>query len=318
MSRWGRWGRWPRRWGGGKTLAQRLYESMRDGRGEGYYQNLDDETVANKELRCIALAVARAQRCQMRAGAQAHPIASTDMLPEWEQRLGRTPDPRELDSERRAALDGIQAGTLEPNADNIVAALTKTLGGEVPVLFTSKARVRTFAAPVTVTPLAVLTAVLGGGLSVGTWYIGLAGEKADGTIYLASNTGSLSVALASAGTIRVSPVPLSIWPAGVERVRYYLSVTANNATSLAYVASGTGGAIELSMPPANVSIGGLHHIGVQVAKTTWDDALKKQKMSNLLATMLSSWTTFDFITSSPFILGTSTASGASELGRGAL
>lgn len=309
--RWGRYARWPMKWGGGIPLAKRTYLALRDARGT--YYSSDDSAIANQELACLAFALARGQRAQMRGALQAFPGLATDCLTDWEQRLGRVPDPREYDWQRRNFLEGIIAGTLPPSYDNIVAAVSKVLDGEAVSLVTARAKIRTTAAaPFTLSPLPALTEVLGGGLPINSLYaIGLAAEDAAGKVTWIGNAGAgLTITLGSGGSIRVNQSNLANFPAGTDRVHYYLSVKAGDTSNLAYVATNRGESIVLSALPANPGVGGLHHVSVVVSEATWLDLVKRTKINELLGRMLSAWTTFDTITSSPFLVSGGTPAGS--------
>ena len=311
--RWGRWARWPIRWGGGKALAQSLFDALRDGRGTYYAPG--NETLSAKELRAMARTIARAQRGQARGAVQGQPSAASDLLPEWERRLGRAPDARETEAQRRGALDAVLGSNRFPSGDAIRFALKRALDDEVVTLVSARPATRSFQAPVALAIEPVLIALAGGGLGAGTHQVRLAGEAADGKVYRATNT--TSIVLGSGGArIAVTPPPLTNWPAGVVRILYYLSVKADSADVALVAAAEGGGPVELSAYTSNPGRAGLHHIGVVVTKATWQDAAKRAKIDLVLGAMLPAWTTYHVIIASPFTLATS--SSASELTLGGL
>lgn len=308
--RWGRWARWPIHWGGGETEAQRIYRALLLGRGQGVYSVDDDSAVANRELRCVARALARAKRDQARGAISFFPHLATDMLPEWERRLGRVPDPRESTWERQAFLLALTSASANPDVLSLQDALSVALGEEVLVI-PARPTSKVFGAPVALASLPTLTSLYGGS---GTFWVGLAGETADGTIYWASNTGKGSALSVVGLGVRVGPVPLSLWPAGVEKVHYYLSVSVDR-DDVAYVATGDGSTIDLTAAPETPNASVLHHLGILVSKASFDDTVKRQKIDAILGPMLTSWVTWDVIASTPFYLS-GAAAPLSELGYG--
>lgn len=299
----GLFGRFPLRMGGGKPQAQAIYEAMRDGRGSTYSR--DDSALANLELRAYARAMAIAASYQRRGAWQAHPGKATDLLREWERRLGVTPDPSDTLGDRRGALEGVLAGNGFPSYDNIVRALDLAIGETVAIVAgTAATRVAVNAALAVASPAA--TAGTDGALQPGDHTLRVAWELADGSYTVCQNTTTVTVA--GGGALHVSPAPLGA-VVGAVRCHYYLSVTRNSA-SLAWVATGDGGAIVLGNYPRNPGTPGLHHLGIVVAAATAASSNKRAKIHKVLGPMLPAHVTYSIVTESPFILGPSSPPGS--------
>lgn len=316
-SRFGLWGRFPLVMGGRKPRAQAMYETMLTSRGDGRYSK-DVDADVNVDLQAYAHVLDGAARAQERGMLNGFPGYATDFLPTWETALGRFPDESETEGERRAMLDAILAGNGDPNRANILAALALALPTESIALIVATARKMTFGAPVAITNPPAKLALFGGGgeLVKGDYYVSFAFEKADGTIVPTSNPISLTNATSLSLSLLVGEVPLST-VAGAEKVHVYLSA-APNSLLRAWVATTRGEAVLISRLPQPPETLPLYHIGILLSKSGWDDAVVRGKIDQILGPMLSAWTTYDFIISTPFILGTSVAAGASELGRGGL
>lgn len=311
-SRLGLFGRLPMMMGGGKPRGQSLYEMMRDSRGTGRYSQ-DVNADVNVDLRAMAWQIEGAASAQERASNNGFPILATDFLPDWERGLGRSPDPSETPGQRRDTLESILAGNGEPTGANILDALGKALPGATITLTIPTARVFTYGAPIVLVPSPVLTdgGAGSGILFAGTHYVAWAFESAAG---LMTPTNVLSVALPSSNRgVVFGTIPLST-VAGSVRVHLYLSV-APYSTLLAEVADNVGGSTLVSRYPVTPDVLPLHHYGIFVAKTVYDDAVARSKIDAVLGPMLPSHCTYDVIIGSPFVLGTTTGS---ELGRGGL
>lgn len=293
MSRLGLWGRFPLRVGGKKPSAQRIYEAMRDGRGDTYSK--DDSALANRELRCYARALAISGSYQRRGAWQAHPGMATDLLPDWERRLGIVPDPTDTLAARRSACESVIAGNGFPSYDNIIRSLELAIG-ETPSIIAATAAARTAvdAAPARPSPSAI--ALTTGSLQPGDHTVRVAWEQADGSYEVCQHTTTVTVG--GGGALLVAPVDLS----GAVRVHYYLSVS-RYSSSLAYVASNSGGAIVLGDYPRNLGAPGLHHLGIVVALATATDRTKLAKIHRVLGPMLPADVTYSVITESPFLTG---------------
>jgi hypothetical protein len=293
---WGLYGTWPMDWGGATPDARLAYESMRDGRGERFSKV--DTADENCVLRAAAFAIADAKSFQQRGELQTYPQTSTDMLPEWERILGAPNDPRATVWQRQALLDAILAGNGEPTHDNIIAALAKALDGEVVSLVTATKSTLT---PLDVDsiPVPIVTTHAGyGRLRAGQHTLGFAFETTDGKIRALGTVVNITVA--DGDSIVIGAYPLSLVTNAI-RTHFFLSVT-QGSPSLAYVASSSGLAVEVADYPGNPGTPGLHHIGIVVSEATFADKNKRARMHRVLGTMLSAATTYDFITSSPFIL----------------
>lgn len=305
-ARFGLWGRFPMVMGGGKPRAQSIYESMLTSRGVGRY-SLDYDAIVNVDLQATAHQIDCAVAAQERGALQAFPVLATDYLTTWERGLGRTPDPTETEGQRRQMLDAILASNGAAEPQNIIDALAKALEGEEVTLVYARAPSPEFEATIALSPLPILTESTGG-LSKGTHSVSFAFETADGMITATRNAASITIASDDASII-VSPVPLST-VTGATMVHYYLSVSAGSSLR-SYVATTNGSAVKLSRYPVTPDIMPLHHIGVQVSLATFNNAVKRLKIDQVLGPMLSAWTTYEIITSSPFEVS------VSELDRGA-
>lgn len=312
MGRFGLWGRFPMSFGGGKPLAQRIYEDMRDGRGEGRYSK-DDDADVNVDLQAAARQIAIAAAEQERAGLQAFPGAALDLLEDWERALGRVPDPSELLSERQAMLDAILAGNGEPTASNIALALETALDGEPVYVVAARARARSFGPPLPGGPLTLLEMV-GGRLAAGEHAFSIAFEDIAGTIYPVDVVTKITLTKGESA-ILVNAVPLGAGPPGTARVHVYMSV-ASGSDARALVATTSGGSALVTGYPEPPATAPLHHLGIIARPAIVLDPVKRAKIDEVLGPMLSAWTTYDVITSSPFVLGTDKKAGASELGLG--
>lgn len=301
-SRFGLWGRFPMTMGGGKPRAQAIYEAMRDSRGEGRFSK-DDNAAINVDLQASAHVLDCAAAAQERAITNGFPGTATDYLPDWEKALGRTPDANETGGDRRATLDGIQAGSGEPTDANILNALSKVLPGEnvsiVHAIATTKANGGFTTA---LTPSLVESA--GGNLPAGSYTVSFAFEvPGDPPTMVAWNTTASVSSVPENGKITVGPIALST-VTGAVRIHYYLSV-APNSTSLSFVGTGTGNAVIIAtLPTIPVSIP-QYHLGIVVSASTFADAVKRTKIDGILGPMLSGWTTYEVILGSPFIIGSS-------------
>ena len=306
----GQFGRLPQPLGGGKPEAQRLYEAMRDNRGERYTRS--DGGDENRALRCTARRLAVAASFQRRGALQAFPSLATDMLPEWEQRLGVTPDPLDTSGQRRSLLDGILAGNGAPDYDHIVAALSKALDGETVSVVAARGTLRTAGADVVVTyAQAYLASAVPSSsrLLAGNHYLSAAYEIPSTTggasVFRAivRPLGALVLNLAGSGyRINVGPVPLAM-AAGATRVHYFMSVS-NNSPSMAWVASSDGSAVDIYDYPSNIGTPGLHNLGIVVSAATWASKVKRSKIHAVIGPMLPAWVEYDILTESPFLLGT--------------
>jgi hypothetical protein len=297
--RFGRFGTFPIRFGGGKAEAQRIYEGMRDGRGERFAT--DDDTDDNKTLRCTARQIAIAASYQRRGAHQAHATLATDLLPDWERRLGVVANPRDNAYARRRLLGAILAGNGPPDSDTIAAALESALGESV-ALVTGTAPALKSALTTIYTPSVSLAAIAGSGSSLlaGQHSIVVAWETATG-IY--ANQVTQSVTIAAGNGVRTPAFPLS-QVSGAIAVHFYMSAAAGSS-SLAWVATTNGAAVDLYDYPGNPGTPGLHHVSVIVSDAVANDRGQRAKIHEVIGTMLPAWTTYNIATSSPFELGVS-------------
>lgn len=301
--RFGLFGRFPLRFGGGRPEAQRIYEAMRDNRGERFGKADDGDE--NRTLRCAARAIAVAASYQRRGANQSHVSLATDSLPKWERLLGIPRDPRDTDADRRALGTAILAGNGQPTYDQIVTALRSALGETVSIVAATPTRK---AAGATVAYNLTGSLITGSDFTAGLHFFGCAFETAT-EMRVAS---AVSASLTAGQGIRTNPVPLST-VTGAIRVHYYVSTSAGVAgTSMAWVASNTGEAIDLLRYPRNPGTPGLHHLAIVVSAAAWADSVKRARAHAVLGPMLPSWVTYDLVLSSPFLLG------VSLLGEGAL
>lgn len=296
----GLFGRLPARLGGGRPEAQRIYESMRDNRGERFAK--DDGGDENRTLRCAARAIARAASYQRRGQKQAWPTTATDEMEKWERLLGVPTDVRDTMAQRGAACAAVLAGNGPPEHDQIAAALTLATG-EVP-------RIATATRPRKAEGAVVAYAYdgnifTGTRLLAGTHYYSIAFETAT---EMRAVLGA-GVALTAGQGLRLKPIPLST-VAGAIRVHYYLSV-APGSTARAWVGSNTGESLEFFDYPTNPGPPDLHHIAIVVTLATWSDVTKRARIHAVLGTMLPATVTYDIVTETPFVLG------VSPLGQGA-
>lgn len=292
--RFGRFGRFPIKLGGGRPEAQRIYESMRDNRGEAYSR--DDGGDDNKSLVCVAFAIARASSYQRRGANQAHVTLATDLLPRWERFLGVPRDIRDTDAERRGACAAVLAGNGPPEYDRIVAALRLAVGETVSIV-AARAPARVSGGAVLGTLTLREIAGAGSRLRAGLHYVNVAYLLADGTV---NTGGSSSITIAAGSAIAVDPVPLG----GADQVQFFMSVSAGEGQS-ALVATNRGEAVRLYDYPSNPGTPGLHHLGILVSRAAWASAIKRARIHAVLGTMLPGHVTYDIVTSSPFLLGTS-------------
>lgn len=310
----GGFGRLPQPMGGGKPEALRIYEGMRDNRGERYSKS--DSGDENRALRCAARRLAIAASYQRRGALQAFPGHSTDFLPAWEQRLGVVPDPRDTPGERRALLEAILAGNGQPDYDHIVGALEKALGETVSVV-AATALPRTTGTNVSLDYFAATIASTASRFRAGVHHLSAAFEipTAGGNSVeyrlVERPLGALTLTLTAGEGIRIGPVPLAS-AAGAVRVHHYLSVAPNSA-SMAWIASTDGSAVDVYDYPSNPGEPGLHNLGIVVSAATWANKVKRSKIHAVLGPMLPAWVEYEIITSSPFILG---GTGGSPLGSG--
>jgi hypothetical protein len=294
---WGLFGTWPMEWGGATPEARLIYESMRDGRGERFSK--DDSADENCVLRAYSFAIADAKDYQQRGALQVFPQIATDMLPEWERLLGATNDPRANIWQRQGLLEAILSGNGEPSYDNIVSALAKVLDGEIVSLVAMTPPASLIHDSVDSIPVPTVTRNANRGMfRTGEHTVGFAFETSDGKIRVVGSTHHLTIF--DGNSITVGQYPLSL-VANAIRTHYFLSVKPGSS-SLAWVASTPGTAIEITDYPGNPGTPGLYHISVVVRETTWADKAKRARMHQVLGPMLSAATTYDFITESPFLL----------------
>lgn len=303
MTALGKWGRMPLRMGGGRSRARAIYESMRDAMGTAFSR--DDSTRANRELRCQALAIARADAAQQRGGNQALPDLASDRLPDWERTLQAPVDPDEPAHLRAATCMGIMAGNGAAERDSIAAAVSLALGGESVSVIVAKAPRRTFTSDNWYPVLRERAGI--GSLRAGLHSVAVAYD--DGAEIALYNTPT-TITIADGSAILVDAI------GDGPTVHYYLSVEPGSS-DLAWVGSqypGTLAPFLIGDYPTNPPRSELHHVGIVVSRATAESALRRAKIHAVLGTMLPSWTAYDIITSSPFVLGT----GGSELGLGGL
>ena len=304
----GGWGGLPMRVGGGRSRAHAIYETLRDAKGSAFSK--DDTTRANLELRCVALAIARAEDAQERGAMQSLPDFARDRLPDWERALQAPVDPSDEPHQRAAVCTAIMQGNGAPERDTIAAAVSTALGGETVYVVSAKAP------PSILSYLGinfftayppVLTEVPGAGhLRAGTHYV--YASRDSGTTRTV-DPNPLSITVSDGSAILVGPNPI---PMGGDLLHYYLSITPN-VDSVSEVASQVGGgAILLDKYPSNPPTAGLHHLGIVVSHTTASSASRRAKVDAVLGTMLPARTTYSIVESSPFLLGT----GGSLLGFG--
>lgn len=121
MSKLGLFGRLPLRTGGGRSEAQRVYESLRDGRGARYGR--DDTTRPNRELRAYCRAIARGASLQRAGANQGVATLALHNAAEWLQVMGleaNAGEPWAVTADRlRAALSSQD----EPTGENVERAL---------------------------------------------------------------------------------------------------------------------------------------------------------------------------------------------------
>lgn len=300
--RFGLFARFPLRFGGGRPEAQRIYESMRDNRGERFSKADDGDE--NRVLRCMARAIAVASSYQRRGANQAHASLATDELPKWEVLLGLPRDPRDTDADRRALCEGVLAGNGSPTYDQIVSALESAIGETVSIVAArAPAPVTGSSTPITSIGL---TEVAGAGsrLLTGDHAVHVYFVDADGQ----STFGDEEVAtIATGSAIRVGALPVAAL--GYDHADIYLSTSegaaADGAYLCAYVASTRGDAVTLYDYPRNVGAPGLHHLAIVVSEPAWADVSKRARAHAVLGPMLPAWTTYDLVTESPFLLGSS-------------
>jgi len=301
MTALGHFGRMPLRMGGGRSRAQAIYESLRDGIGTAFSR--DSGTRANAELRADAFAIARAQSAQERGGLQSLPDLASDRLDDWERALQAPVDPADPPHVRAAVCSGILKGNSFPERDAIAAAVSTALAGESVTVIVAVQNPKSWSTSFVATPVCV--AVAGGNLAAGAHYVNVATEDASGNVE--QNTTPTLITTTAGQSIVVSGVTNP----GVT-VRFYLSTKAGSQ-QLALAASNFGGTpITLADYPSNPPLPGLHHVTVLVSAATASDTTRRAKVHAVLGAMLSAWTTYDIAAASPFILG------SSLLGRSAL
>ena len=307
----GRWGQLPLKMGGGRSRAENLYIALRDQAGEAYSK--DDNALVNREKRVVARAMARAASYQARGALQFFPEKAVDALPIWEQRLGVVPTPTDRPHQRRAILKAIRRGNGPPTYERILAALKLALDGEDVALLTSMAPLNSKSPPAPGAPPTITVITGGGELLAGAHSVRYAFRDIGGNVGPISPARTITTPGGAA--LLVAPIVL---PSGVVAVDYYLSTSVNaSSAQIQFAMRGGGGPVVLALYPRNAGAPGLHHHSVIVKPTTWADPIKRRKIHLVLGPMLSSWTGYTIATSSPFILGTSIAAGASPLGSGA-
>lgn len=290
----GLFARFPLRLGGGRPEAQRIYESMRDNRGERFGK--DDDGDENRVLRCTARQIAIAASYQRRGFNQAHASLATDMLAKWERLLAVPRDPNDTDATRRRLCVGVLAGNGPPEYTQIVSALESALGETVSIVAATQTQK---AAGAVVAYNVTGSIITGSSFRAGLHAIGVAFETAT-EMRVAS---TVTTTLTAGQGMRTNPVPLST-VTGAVRVHYYASV-APGTTSMAWIASNTGEAIDILAYPRNVGAPGLHHLAIVMSDAAWSDLGKRARAHAVLGPMLPAWTTYDLVTSSPFLLGSS-------------
>lgn len=292
--RFGLFARFPLRFGGGRPEAQRIYESMRDNRGERFSK--DDDGDENRVLRCMARAISIASSYQRRGANQAHASLATDELPKWEVLLGVPRDPRDTDADRRALCEGVLAGNGSPTYDQIVSALESAIGETVTLIAARPTgAVGTLDLPGTTSIREEPSA--GSRLAAG-----------DYSVIAVHVTGAFQVVYPTPATVTIAAGSAIVHEArdlaGADHIDLYMSVAAGS-DSLAYVASTRGDAVYLYDYPRNIGTPGLHHLAIVVSDAAWADASKRARAHAVLGPMLPAWTTYDLVTESPFLLGSS-------------
>jgi hypothetical protein len=289
--------------GGGVSNAVDMYQSLKRGRGDRHYST-DDNAISNKELAAMALALDRARAYQAAGYMQSVPESAAYNYPRWMEILGITLSSDATISEIKRQIVGVRKGNGIPMAVNIERALTAALGEPVTIITAQQAvRVKTTGVILTFDPLSDGGS---GSLENGTYYLFAAAASNTHV----SNYTVLGGFTATNGAILVGNVDV---PSGYDWIEYHMSVEAGS-TVAAPIHKGNGSPFVISHLPRNNDGPGLHHISALVSNVT-DDV--KRTIHNVLGTMLPSWTTYDVIDSSPFILDTTIPTG-SPLGTGGL
>jgi len=283
--------------GGGKSECQRIYEAMRDNRGEHYSKS--DSGNENKSLRAMANQIAIASSYQRRGANQAHVELATDSLPGWERRLGVVPDPRDTEPQRRAVLTAISSRSLPPAHDNIARVVSAALEGESVFIVTATKALKSYG-PTVIYALGGAILPSGSKLRSGNHYVTVAWET---DTEIRRCAGIMIAPLTAGQGLRIAPVPLGT-VAGATRVHYYFSVTPDSQ-DLALVASSNGSAIDIWDYPSDPGPPDLHNLGILVSAATFADRRKVARIHKVLSPMLSAWTEYSIITESPFKLGVS-------------
>jgi hypothetical protein len=299
----------PLRMGGGRSDACAIYETLRDSMGSAHSK--DDSTLANRERRCMALAIARAKAHQTRGAMQSLPETATDYLPRWERWLQVPVDTTSPAHLRRAVCTGALAGNLPPTEDNIASACSTALGGESVRVTTGRVPVAQMWAASFFRP--ALSEVLGAGqLRAGLHYVYGVNEVPmdpstgyDVAIYV---DAPLSITLAADGSA------ISVGGYGIPLTfRYYLS-HAPGSTDASWVADGNGGPITLGAYPTERPDRNQQHYAIIVSDSTAANDASLAKLHTVLGPMLPAEATYDIVGSQPFVLGPA----GSPLGRGGL
>lgn len=125
MPTFGGFGGWPRRFGGGRSRVQTIYESLNAARGSAY--DTTDSSNVTAETYAQAVALAAAWSNNRRAALQTDPKRMSDFIPRWEAILDLHPSPADSVADRRSAiLAKFLAWAGQAAFEDVVAAIMGT------------------------------------------------------------------------------------------------------------------------------------------------------------------------------------------------
>jgi hypothetical protein len=223
--------RMPMAMGGGPSKENSIYQSLKDGAGQGFINN-DDGTLLNIENQVIACAISRAQAQNAAAVNNALPQLATWSIPLWEQHLGIAPPSGATIPQRRAVIFAKAQASGVPWRDVLNAVLRAALNdpfAHVVAGTTPQVQQR-------LTPIASIETILLGGGSLAAGQYAFAVTMVDQY----GNEGFPSqpqvVTLSGANTAVTAALPTGINPRAAS-TNVYMSSSVNALTTLALVSN---------------------------------------------------------------------------------
>jgi hypothetical protein len=290
--------------GGGMADEEFVYQTLKDGAGDGFIAQ-QDGTLLNNENAVIACAIVRAQAQGYSAVNNALPQLATWSLPLWELHLGISPPAGATIPQRRAVIFAKAQASGVPWRDVLNGVLQSALSdptAHVVVVTTPKAKQR-------LAPVAQVETILetGGTLSLGQYAVAVTLVDANGNEGFP--TQPVTITLTGSFTAFVVDLPGAIDPRAVS-MNVYMSQSVGDLYDLKLVSNfpfdpafvpalyvtalPTGAVMPLPAPPSPASItittgaGSLLKAGNQQASVAYVDASGNAGLPTAAACTLSS------------------------------